>query len=62
MHKRDIREKSKMNEKLKVAPEALDNVSRKYPETKKYFERDMEKVCEKEKVTLEEVFYLNVFV
>ena len=62
MHKRDIPEKSKMNEKLKVAPEALDNVSRKYPETKKYFERDMEKVCEKEKVTLEEVFYLNVFV
>ena len=62
MHKRDIPEKSKMNEKLKVAPEALDNVSRKYPETKKYSERDMEKVCEKEKVTLEEVFYLNVFV
>ena len=51
-----------MNEKLKLAPEALDNVSRKYPETKKYSERDMEKVCEKEKVTLEEVFYLNVFV
>ena len=51
-----------MNEKLKVAPEALDNVSRKYPETKKYSEWDMEKVCEKEKVTLEEVFYLNVFV
>ena len=62
MRKRDIREKSKMNEKLKVAPEALDNVSRKYPEIKKYSERDMEKVCEKEKVTLEEVFYLNVFV
>ena len=51
-----------MNEKLKVAPEALDNVSRKYPETKKYFERDMEKVCEKEKVTLDVFLNKVVFI
>ena len=42
--------------KLRVTLEVLDNASTKYPETVQYVKQDMKEVCEREKLSVEEVF------
>lgn len=43
--------------KLKAVLEVLDNVSVNYPETAQYINKNMKEVYEREKLTVEEVFF-----
>ena len=56
------REKTKMNQKLKVVINVLDNAVAKYPETKDYINNNMKEVCEGESMTAEGVIYFVGFV
>ena len=42
--------------KLRVTLEVLDNASTKYSEKAQYIKQDMKEVCEREKLSVEEVF------
>ena len=51
----------KMDKKrLKVAVVVLNAVKTKYPETKKFIDNTMEEECQKEKISAEEVIFLQV--
>ena len=46
--------------RLKVALAVLDAVKGKFPETKKFIDNTKEDKCQKEKISLKEVFFLQV--
>ena len=51
----------KMDKKrLKVPLVVLNTVKTKYPETKKFIDNTMEEECQKEKISAEEVIFLQV--
>lgn len=45
----------------KVLLEPLNHVFVKYPKTTQYIEEDMKKMCDREKLTVEWVFYFRSF-
>ena len=51
-----------MNRKQRNTLKVFENVSVKYPETKKFVQDNMKGVCEREHTTVEEVIYFVVFV
>ena len=46
----------------KLDNEVLEDVSRKYLETKEYIEQNLKEVCERENLAVREVFYFTAFV
>ena len=52
-----ITKKNMERRKLKAVLEVLDNVSVNYPETAQYINKNMKEVYEREKLTVEEVFF-----
>ena len=46
--------------RLKVALTVLDAVKTKYPETKQFVDNTMEDECQKEKISVDEVIFLQV--
>ena len=48
------------NKRLQVALVVLNAVKTKYPETKQFIGNTMEEECQKEKISAEEVIFLQV--
>lgn len=51
-----LRSKNMDKKKVRVTLEVLDNASTKYTETAQYIEQNMKEVCEREKLSVEQVF------
>ena len=49
------------NRQLKIVFEVIDNVGEKYPEAKDYIEKNMEEICERGHITVEEAIYFVIF-
>ena len=47
--------------KIKVVLEVVDTISVHCPETTQYMKENRKKVCEREKLTVEELFHFVVF-
>ena len=46
-----------MNKKLTVTLEVLQNVEKRFSETKEFIKQNMQEVCEREHITVTEVIY-----